>query len=197
MGKFYNTAFVIGPDGEIVFKQVKSRPVQFVDDGLPAPSQDVWRSQFDRIGICICYDLSFTRVTDELVRKGAKALVVPTMDSEEWGEYQHKLHARVAPVRAAEYGFGIFRVASSGISQLVDSGIVKATAPFPGQGETIAGDLWLRPSRARTLLPLPLDRYLVWPCVVIAFGLLGWHVVEGVRSRFNPQSVPRLRDNPQ
>ena len=54
--------------------------------------------------------------------QGAQLLIVPTMDVEEWGRHQHELHARVAPVRAAEYGIPIFRLASSGISQAVTGG---------------------------------------------------------------------------
>jgi apolipoprotein N-acyltransferase len=135
---YYNTAFVISTNGEVVFKQVKSVPIQFFKDGLPAPEQKVWNSPWGKIGICICYDLSYTRVTDALVRKGAQMLIVPTMDIEEWGAHQHEMHARVAPLRAAEYGIPIFRVASSGISQGVDRrGKVMATAPFPGEGEVI------------------------------------------------------------
>jgi apolipoprotein N-acyltransferase len=56
----------------------------------------------DPIGICICYDLSYSRVTDRLLRLGAQALIVPTMDLIDWGRRQHELHARVAPMRAAE-----------------------------------------------------------------------------------------------
>lgn len=153
---FYNTAFVVGPTGEIVFEQAKAVPIQFFKDGRPAPAQKVWDSPWGKLGICICYDLSYTRVTDELVRQGALALIVPTMDVQEWGKYQHELHARVAPVRAAEYGLPIFRLASSGISQLVDMrGSVVASAPFPGDEEMIAGLVRLSsPGR------LPLDRYL-------------------------------------
>ena len=135
---YYNTAFVISTNGEVVFKQVKSVPIQFFKDGLPAPEQKVWDSPWGKIGICICYDLSYTRVTDALVRQGAQMLIVPTMDVETWGQHQHELHARIAPVRAAEYGIPIFRVASSGISQGVTaSGYVQSSAPFPGEGETI------------------------------------------------------------
>jgi apolipoprotein N-acyltransferase len=135
---YYNTAFVISTNGEVVFKQVKSVPIQFFKDGLPAPEQKVWDSPWGKIGICICYDLSYTRVTDELVKQGAQMLIVPTMDVAEWGRRQHELHARIAPVRAAEYGIPIFRVASSGISQGVErTGRVQSSAPFPGEGETI------------------------------------------------------------
>ncbi len=135
---YYNTAFVISTNGEVVFKQVKSVPIQFFKDGLPALEQKVWDSPWGKIGICICYDLSYTRVTDALVRQGAQMLIVPTMDVETWGQHQHELHARIAPVRAAEYGIPIFRVASSGISQgVMASGFVQSSAPFPGKGETI------------------------------------------------------------
>ncbi|MGI8966006.1 MAG: nitrilase-related carbon-nitrogen hydrolase, partial [Limisphaerales bacterium] len=118
-GKYYNTAFVIDPRGEIIFRQVKSVPIQFFKDGLPAPEQKLWNSPWGKIGICICYDLSYRRVVDELVRQGAQAIIVPTMDVSDWGNHQHELHTRIAPTRAAEYRIPIFRVASSGISQLV------------------------------------------------------------------------------
>ena len=152
---FYNTAFVVGPDGTIVFRQSKAVPIQFFNDGLPAEKQDLWNSPWGKIGICICYDLSYTRVTDRLIRLGAQALIVPTMDVAEWGKREHGLHALVAPVRAAEYGIPIFRVASSGISQLVNrDGQVISTAPFPGELAMINGKLQLGRSGA-----LPLDRW--------------------------------------
>lgn len=158
---YYNTAFVVGTNGDVVFKQVKSVPIQFFHDGLPAPKQAVWNSPWGKIGLCICYDLSYTRVTDELVRQGAQLLIVPTMDVAEWGGHQHELHSRVAPTRAAEYGIPIFRLASSGISQAVGGGgnVIAQTA-FPGNGDVLAAKLRL-PMRGA----LPLDRWLAPVCV--------------------------------
>jgi apolipoprotein N-acyltransferase len=164
---FYNTAFVISTNGEVVFKQVKSVPIQFFKDGLPAPEQQLWDSPWGRIGICICYDLSYTRVTDRLIRLGAEALIVPTMDVADWGRHQHELHARVATVRAAEYGVPIFRVASSGISQLVDrSGRPIAETGFPGERAIISGRLQLGGRGS-----VPLDRWLA-PAAVGVSGLI-------------------------
>ena len=161
---YYNTAFVVSTNGDIVFQQAKSVPIQFFDDGLPAPQQKVWDSPWGKIGICICYDLSYTRVTDELIRQGAQLLIVPTMDVSDWGKHQHELHSRVAPVRAAEYGIPIFRLASSGISQAINSGgAVVARTPFDKQGEVLFARLPL-PSRGA----LPLDRFLAPACTVIA-----------------------------
>jgi apolipoprotein N-acyltransferase len=174
-GRFYNTAFVVSPAGEIVFRQVKSVPIQFFKDGLPAPDQKVWESPWGRIGLCICYDLSYSRVTDRLVRLGAQALVVPTMDVADWGLRQHELHARVAPVRAAEYGLPIFRLASSGISQDVDrTGRVLASAPFPGDGAVISGVLELRGAGH-----LPMDRRLA----PFATGVTGLVIMIGLVRR--------------
>jgi len=183
-GDFYNTAFVVGPAGKIVFSQAKSVPIQFFKDGLPAPRQSVWNSPWGKLGVCVCYDLSYTRVTDELVRQGAQALIVPSMDAAFWGKREHELHARVTPVRAAEYGLPIFRVASSGISQLVDAaGNVQAQAPFPGEGELIGGELVLAAAGR-----LPLDRWLAPLCVGVAGLTALWLLIRGGADRL--QSGP-------
>jgi apolipoprotein N-acyltransferase len=166
---FYNTAFVVDPSGKVIFRQVKTVPIQFFKDGLPAPEQKLWTSPWGNIGICICYDLSYSRVTDRLIRLGAQALIVPTMDVESWGKHEHELHERVALIRAAEYGVPIFRVASSGISQLVDGrGRQTATAPFPGDGTTIHGELRLSQTGRR-----PLDRVLALVSVAVTAGFVG------------------------
>jgi len=167
---FYDTAFVVGPGGNIVFRQAKAVPIQFFKDGLPAPEQKLWNSPWGKIGICICYDLSYTRVTDRLVKLGAEAMIVPTMDVVDWGQVQHKLHARIAPVRATEYGLPIFRVASSGISQLVDrAGRVVATAPCPGDGAALAGTLEMRGAGRR-----PPDRWLAPFAAAVTAAVIVW-----------------------
>ncbi len=177
--QFYNTVFVVDPQGEIVFRQVKSVPIQFFQDGLPARSQSLWESSWGRIGFAVCYDLSYRRVVDRLVRQGAEALIVPTADDSSWGEYEHRLHARVALVRAAEYGVPILRVAGSGISQLVDgTGRLVASAPYPGQGETLTGVLPMR-RRGR----VPFDSWLA-PASTGVAGLVGLLlVVGGIRAQ--------------
>lgn len=143
-GEFYDTAWVVDSAGEIVFRQAKSVPIQFFHDGLPARVQELWNSPWGPIGLAICYDLSYRRVVDRLVRAGAVALIVPTSDLYSWGEYQHRLHARVAPVRAAEYGIPIVRSAGSGISQVVDrTGRVMASAPAAEDLQLFSGTIEL------------------------------------------------------
>ena len=182
---YYNTAFVLGTNGEIVFRQAKCVPIQFFKDGVPAPRQAVWDSPWGKIGICICYDLSYTRVTDRLVEQGAQLLIVPTMDVEDWGWHEHELHSRVAPVRAAEYGIPIFRLASSGISQAISGdGQVVAKTFFPGSLDVLSAQLRM-PVRGS----LPLDRWLAPACTGITGVILlillffGWK-----ESRVRPKS---------
>jgi apolipoprotein N-acyltransferase len=156
---FRNTAYVVGPKGEIVFQQCKSVPIQFFNDGLAAREQRVWDSPWGKIAIPVCYDLSYRRVTDRFVAAGAEAFIVPFMDVTDWGVVQHRQHARVAPIRAREYGVSIFRVGSSGLSQLVDSrGEVSVEAGFPGQGEMIGGVLEMREAK------LPVDHWIAPVC---------------------------------
>jgi apolipoprotein N-acyltransferase len=181
---FYDTAFVVAPSGEIVFRQGKSVPVQFFKDGLPAKQQTLWDSPWGKLGFCICYDLSYSRVTDNLIRMGAEAIIVPTMDVVDWGRHQHEMHARVAPVRAAEYGVPIFRVGSSGISQYVDrTGKTIATAPMPGDGAMISGSLELNGPGS-----LPLDRYIAPVSVWLTGGLMVWLAAMRVRTRIGAKA---------
>jgi apolipoprotein N-acyltransferase len=181
-GQFYNTAFVIGPNGEDVFRQVKGVPIQFFKDGLPAPYQRVWQSPWGRIGICICYDLSYKRIVDPLIQQGAEAIIVPTMDVVDWGLEQHKLHARVAPLRAAEYRVPIFRVASSGISQFVDSrGSVLASAPCPGDGAEMTGLLKMGIAGR-----FPADHWLAPACVALTAVCGCWLTGMALREKVHP-----------
>lgn len=173
--EYFDTAFVIGPTGEIVFKQAKSVPVQFMNDGLPATRQAVWESPWGKIGICICYDLSYTRVTDELVRQGARIIVAPTMDVAGWGPQEHVTNARVAPARAPEYDVPVFRLASSGISEAVDrDGRIVAMAPYPGPGAIMSAGFALPLDGS-----LPVDRWAAPFAVGVTGLLLAGHLVWG------------------
>lgn len=177
--QYFNTVFVVDPSGKIVFQQAKCVPVQFLKDGLAATNQAVWNSPWGRLGFGICYDASYTRVTDELIRQGAEGLIFPTMDVKEWGLRQHKLHGRIAPMRAAEYEVPVFRLCSSGISQFASpTGLILDSAPFPGEGAILSGEMTL-PASGR----MPPDRLLARISVVLTALLAAWLSVDSLRQR--------------
>lgn len=158
---YFNSATVINPQGQEEFNQAKSVPIQFFNDGKAAETQELWQSPWGKVGLAICYDLSYALVIDELVRQGAQALIIPTMDAIHWGESQHHLHERVGPTKAVEYGIPLFKVSSSGISQFInENGKILASAPFPGQGETLSARLPIRQTGSK-----PFDRnpLLIFP----------------------------------
>lgn len=181
---FYNSVFVVGPDGNVLHKQAKTIPIQLMADGQPAPHQTLWDSPWGKLGFCICYDKSFTSVTDKLVRLGAQALIVPTADEIEWGAYEHRLHARIAPVRAAEHRLPVLRVASSGISQLIErDGRVTSTATYPGDLAFLSGTLRLGETGR-----IPPDRWPGRVCAWSSWALLAWLALTAFRQR--KQSSP-------
>ena len=90
------------------------------------------------------------------------------MDVSDWGRRQHELHALVAPVRAAEYGIPIFRLASSGISQAVaGGGSVVANTSFNGNGDVLSAKLEMPMSGS-----IPPDRFLAPFCVAVTAAVL-------------------------
>jgi apolipoprotein N-acyltransferase len=101
------------------------------------------------------------------------------MDVADWGIRQHQLHARIAPMRAAEYAVPVFRLCSSGISQFADpTGRVLDSAPFPGQGAIMSAQMQL-PTRGR----MPPDRWLALLSVGIIVALSAWLAINCVRHR--------------
>jgi len=183
----YNTAFVISPEGKIVFEQAKSTPVPFLDTSLPAKEQNLWNSPWGKIGICICWDMSFTRVTDKLVKLGAQALIVPSADLFEWGSHEQYLHARVTPVRAAEYSLPIFRVCNA-ISQLTSpTGQVLTSTSSPSPGKIVAGHLLLKKKGS-----IPIDRIIAPLSTILTAMIILLFLVQSVLNKYltsarNPQ----------
>lgn len=177
--RVYNTAFLVGTDGEIALRQVKSVPIQFMNDGLPARRQRLWQSPAGKVGIAICYDMNYARVMDRLITRDAEFLIIPAMDVMGWGHHAHRLSAQLAAVRAAEYGVPLFRLASSGFSRIVSpDGRIKKELGVPGQGEIISERIALAGKGRR-----PFDRWLLWPCAGFTGVLVVFLAYEGIRKK--------------
>ena len=175
--RIYNMAYVVDPAGEVIHKQAKCVPIQFMNDGRPARRQRIWKAPQAKVGIAICYDMNYTRVMDALIRKEAELLVVPAMDVKSWGEPAHRLSAQLTAVRAAEYGVPLFRLASSGYSRIaLPNGRLTAELGTPGQGEVIHGEV-LTGGKGRR----PLDRWLAWPFLGLTAGLVLFLLVDEFR----------------
>jgi len=118
-GGFFNTAFVMAPDGSWSGAAQKSRPVPFLGDGEPTPVPDLVRTPFAVLGLPICYDADFATVVAGHVARGAQLLILPTRDNRQWGWFQHLQRVRLLRLRAVETGRWAVRVNSSGPSVVV------------------------------------------------------------------------------
>ena len=152
----HNAVFVLNPEGEVEFWQAKVQPVHGLPDGEPAKIQGVWSSPWGAIGLCVCYDLTLSRVVCRLADLGATGIICPAMDLYAWGQQEHEANARFAQIRASELGIPVLRVASSGTSQLVGAGgEITAEAAYPADElQVIGGRMELAKPREN------LDRWL-------------------------------------
>jgi predicted amidohydrolase len=76
---FYNTSFLINPEGDLIGKYRKMHlfPYQSAEKQLLTPGKDlcVIDTQFGKIGLSICYDLRFPEFFRKLVDDGAEIIL--------------------------------------------------------------------------------------------------------------------------
>ena len=118
-GGFYNTAFVLGPSGELLGYSGKSRPVPFMNDGKPTADPNLVTTPFAELALPICYDVDFSLVVRNLAKRGAELFFVPTGSRLEWGWAQHMQRVGLLRLRAVETARFFFRVNCSGPSLVI------------------------------------------------------------------------------
>ena len=110
LGRYYNTAPLIGPDGEVLGKYSKTHiPAREKYYFRPGSEFPVFKTKIGNIGIIICYDRKFPETFRIVTLNGAEIILVPSSlfprpkatVSEDW-EY-------IARTRALENGvFAVF-----------------------------------------------------------------------------------------
>lgn len=138
-GSFFNSAFVLGPDGRTT-RYDKRKLVPF-GEYVPFAGAFAWVDKLarnagdfqpaeelrllpwgeERLGVAICYEIVFPGEVAEAVRDGATLLVTITNDA--WygdtaAPWQHYAAARF---RAAESGRTVLRAAITGVSAVVEA----------------------------------------------------------------------------
>lgn len=81
-GKLYNSAVLIGRNGEIVGKYHKYQPVvcEMEDWGiLPGTDAPAFDTDFGKVGMSICFDLKYVEVGQALANNGARLVVFSSM----------------------------------------------------------------------------------------------------------------------
>jgi predicted amidohydrolase len=87
----YNTAVLLGRDGKLVGKYRKvCLPREEIDGGItPGIEYPVFDTDFGRVGMMICWDVSYPEVARELSARGAEMILMPI-----WGGNETLAKAR-------------------------------------------------------------------------------------------------------
>lgn len=153
----------------------------------------IYRTPWVRYNFLICYEALRSKLVRRNVREGSRLLV--TLSNDAWfGDTScpHQ-HMMLAAARSAEHGCPMVRVATTGISAVVDARgqIIQRTEPFAAQ--TLVVDLPL--VYAPTLFT-KIGNLFPWSCVVITlFGLVAtifWRPVRFRPSPCTPHQIGRI-----
>jgi predicted amidohydrolase len=87
----YNTSVLVGRDGQLVGKYRKvCLPREEIDGGItPGTEYPVFDTDFGRVGMMICWDVSYPEVARELSARGAEVILMPI-----WGGNETLARAR-------------------------------------------------------------------------------------------------------
>ena len=87
----YNTSVLLGRDGKLVGKYRKvCLPREEIDGGItPGEEYPVFDTDFGRVGMMICWDVSYPEVARELSARGAEMILMPI-----WGGNETLARAR-------------------------------------------------------------------------------------------------------
>lgn len=75
----YNAAVLLGPEGNIIGKYRKTAlPTGEVQGGVaPGDEYPVFRTRFGKVGMMVCYDVTFPEVARQLANRGAEVIALP------------------------------------------------------------------------------------------------------------------------
>ncbi|RYZ46062.1 MAG: apolipoprotein acyltransferase, partial [Myxococcaceae bacterium] len=115
-----NELILVGPDGAVAWRYVKSRPVPGweAEHSVPGSTEPAvgMASGVGVLGGAICFDGDFPGVFASASERGMELLLLPSSD---WKGIS-PLHTRQAVFRAVEQGFSMVRQVNQGLSVAVD-----------------------------------------------------------------------------
>jgi len=115
----YNTAVVIGPDGEIVAKYRKIFPWRPLETSTPGEEFCVFDiPDIGRFGLCICHDQWFPEMARTLAWMGAEAVFCPTATITP-DRSQEIIMAQANAIANQVYWFSLNGVGAGGIGRSV------------------------------------------------------------------------------
>ena len=173
-GTYENELLILDPDGGMVSRYHKARPVP----GDPEQGADlhlaVRQTGFGRLAGAICFDADFPGLIRDAGRGRADLLIIPSSD---WQAID-PIHTRMALVRGIENGCSVVRQTNKGLSAAADAqGRILASVDFFQTRPCVM--VAQVPVRGVPTLYARVGDLFAWLCVVALAMLLTW----AIRSR--------------
>jgi apolipoprotein N-acyltransferase len=136
-GRKTNHLWLFRPDGSLADDYLKHYLAPPEGDFAAGSRFSVQTTGSTRFGLAICKDVHFAQFGRTYARLGAQALLVPSWDFGEDGEYA----ARLSAVRSVETGMPMVRAAREGLLTISDAygRVINETTSKPLPGATLLG----------------------------------------------------------
>ena len=140
-GRTFNAVFSVGPDGTILGRYSKLRLAPGGEEGfVPGEELAPLATPFGPVGALVCLESTLAWMARDLVRQGARLLLVTTSDVSMRHSIAPILHGRFSVFRAVENGRWLMLASNAGPSLVVDpAGRVRAESPLLARTTLQAG----------------------------------------------------------
>ena len=191
-GKFYNSAYIYGREGQLVGNYSKVHLVPFGEftplrqyfpflEKISVATGDFFSGKghlpittdIGKVGILICYEGVFPHITNETVRNGAQVLVNITNDA--WfgrssAPYQH---LAFYVFRAVETDRFVLRAANTGVSAVINPRGRITTRTLIFEEAILKGTFSMRDGQT---FYVRYGDYFLLACFVVLIGLITWGI---------------------
>jgi apolipoprotein N-acyltransferase len=163
--RFYNSAFVFAPTGEVLLRYDKQHLLPPYEDRFtPGNSlKIVQTAAIGNWGIAICKDMDFTYPALDYSRQGVNILFVPALDFHDDGW----THGRVAVMRGVEGNYAVARAGQWGLLTLSDGNgritAMRSTDASPNEALLI-GEVRLGAGKS---VYSRLGNWFAWSCLIV------------------------------
>jgi 5-aminopentanamidase len=163
-GTLYNSAAVVAPGGKLLGVYRKThlwdRESLFFEAGAEFPP--VLETELGRIGVCVCYDLSFPEVPRGLALSGAELIAIPTNFPREEQPGPGGLPVELAVTIAAAHLSRVFVAVCDRAGSERGADWVGATAIVDERGHVLAGPVGEAVETVSAALDLARARDKAW-----------------------------------
>jgi omega-amidase len=115
--RFYNRAYVLGPDGQIIFRHDKIHLFDCTPPGGPVVKESEviipgsllshFETPWGKASVIVCYDIRFTPLTQLLADKDVRLLFIPAAFSQTTGKAHWEMLIRMRAIELQAFVIGV------------------------------------------------------------------------------------------